>query len=372
MMRHPTQVAAGAMLVLGIVVTPAPASAADEPLYRPATSYRVTQFGVSPTAEAIATGDFTGDGVVDVAMTDESAGGVFVLPGAGDGTLGPPRRFATGAGADAVSAGDLDADGVLDLVVSNGIAGTVAVLFGDGDGGFAELAEYAVGSAPGGVVIRDFDRDGRPDFAVAANPSYVFFGRGDRGFDGRSVGAGSSAVGIGAADLDGDGVLDLVVGDGFPARLQVLLGRGDGAFAAPVAYPVPGWVQEAFRVGDVNRDGTADVVAVNSEGSGSVLLGKPDGTLAPPRTFPSGWGSDGLEIADLNADGMPDLAINEAGSSELAIHLGDGSGRFSKTESHPVVRSAESVAVVDLNGDGKPDLVAAPFIGPDISVLLYA
>lgn len=364
------------LAALAVTVTCAvalvPTAAAAEPLYHPASNVPVTMFGVSPTAEAIATGDFDSDGSADVAVTDEAAGGVVVLLGAGDGTFEPPRRFATGAGADAVSAGDVDGDGVLDLVVANGLAGTVSVLRGDGSGGFAERGEHPAGSAPGGVVIRDLNDDGRADFAVAANPAYVFLGTGSGGFTGRSLGVGSSAVGLGAADFDGDGVLDLVVGDGFPARLHVLLGRGDGSFGAPVVHKVAGWVQEAFRVGDVSGDGDPDVIAVSSEGTGSVLLGLPGSGLAAPQTFASGMGSDGLEIADLNADGKPDLAINEAGSSQLAIQLGDGSGRFAKAESHPVVRSAESVAVVDLNGDGRSDLVAAPFFGPDISVLLHA
>lgn len=350
---------------------PATASA-DDTLYRPATEYRVTMFGVSPTAEAIATGDFTGDGRADVAMTDETAGEVLVLAGSGDGTLGPARRFATGLGADAVSTQDLDGDGRLDLAVANGMASTVSVLYGDGSGGFAEHAEYTVGSAPGAIAIGDLNGDDRLDLAVAANPSYVLLSNGDRRFTPRSLGVGSSAVGLGAGDLNRDGRLDLVVGDGWPARLHVLLGRGDGTFAALASYPVPGWVQEAFRVRDVDGDGTPDVVAVSADGVGSVHRGRPDGTLATPARFASGYGSDGLEIADLNGDGRQDLAVNEAGSSELAIHLGDGSGRFMKAESHPVVRSAESVAAVDLNDDGKPDLVAAPFIGPNISVLLHA
>lgn len=358
--------------VLGAAVMPATAMADGGSLYQPAVEYQVVQFGVSPTAEAIATGDFTGDGHADVVVTDEYEGGVVLLPGLGDGTLGAPARFATGSGADAVSAGDLDGDGALDLVVSNGLASSVSVLFGDGAGAFTPAVSYPTGSAPGAIAIGDFNGDGQSDFAVAANPSYVFLGTGDRTFTGQSLGVGSSVVGLGAADLDGDGLLDLVVGDGYPARLHVLLCHGDGVFAAPVATTVPGWVMEAFRVRDVNADGVPDAVAVNSEGSGTVLLGRGDGTLSAPATFDSGWGSDGLEIADLNGDGHRDLAINEAGSSNLVIHLGDDTGRFTEAEAYPVMRSAESVAVVDLNGDGGPDLVAAPFFGRSISVLIHA
>lgn len=359
---------------LALALAGLPGSAtADGALYRDAVDYRATLLGVSPTAEAIATGDFTGDGVVDVVVTEETAGGVVVLPGAGDGTLAPRLPLVrTGAGADAVSAGDLDGDGTLDLVVANGIAGTVSVLYGDSAGGLAEGAQLNVGSAPGAVAIRDFDGNGIVDFAVAANPSYLFLGQGGRQFTGRNLGVGSSVVGLGAGDVDGDGRLDIVVGDGFPARLQVLHGAGDGTFAAPQVHQVPGWVQEAFRVGDVTGDGLDDVVSVTSEGKGSVFLGTPGGALAAPRGFASGMGSDGLEIADLDGDGRADLAVNEAGSSKLAIHLGDGNGGFTEVESHGVIRSAESVAVVDLDGDGLPDLVAAPFVGPNISVLLHA
>lgn len=354
-----------------LLIPAAPAEAAT--LFKPAVNYAVTVAGNSPTAEGLASGDFDHDGHLDLALTDQTVGAVKVLPGKGDGTFGPAASVPTGAGADGVTAADLDRDGHLDLVASNGLASTVSVRYGDG-AGFTGSANYPVGSAPGGITVADFNLDGRRDFVVAATPASVFLATGSRGFTSTALGAGRSATGIGSGDFDGDGVPDVVVGDGYPAGLQLLRGKGDGTFAAPVSYPVPGLLQvlEAFRIGDVNHDGVPDAVGVTSQGQGLVWTGRSDGTLAAPRTFDAGPGSDGLAIDDLNADGLVDLAVSVSGRSEVAIHLGDGSGGFTQVESHPVTWSTESVEVADFTEDGQPDLVLGAFTSPYISVLAHA
>ncbi|MFJ4654589.1 FG-GAP repeat domain-containing protein [Nocardia sp. NPDC088792] len=95
----------------------------------------MTVCGVSPTAEAIAHGDFTGDGQVDLVVTDECGFGIQFLHGRGDGTFDPPRYLFTGIAPDAVTAADFDGDGNLDVAVASGFAVVVNVLYGDGHGG---------------------------------------------------------------------------------------------------------------------------------------------------------------------------------------------------------------------------------------------
>ena len=102
----------------------------------------------------------------------------------------------------------------------------------------------------------------------------------------------------------------------------------------------------------------------------SVLLGNGDGTFGAKTDFGTGPSPNSVAIADLNADGKPDLAVANKGSNTVSVLLGNGDGTFGVkidfgTGNHPV-----SVAIGDLNADGKPDLAVANHRSNTVSVLL--
>jgi hypothetical protein len=180
------------------------------------------------------------------------------------------------------------------------------------------------------------------------------------------------------ADVNGDGKLDLVVGNDCPSvstcnsggSVSVLLGNGDGTFQAAVTYALGGSdaLSVSVAVADVNADGKPDLLAT-SEGSDTVgvLLGNGDGTFQAAVNYSSG-GLDPSFVAvkDVNGDGKPDLlvanicAFSCSGIGVVGVLLGNGDGTFQAPVSYNSGGyNADSVAVADVNGDGRPDLVVA-------------
>src|SRR5204863_381967 len=292
-------------------------------------------FAVGLHPRSVATGDFNGDGVPDLAVASQfwccpvKPGTFSVLLGNSDGTFRAATIFASGSNPRAVALGDFNADGKLDLVVTVGSAG-VSVLLGNGDGTFQAAVNYATGSSPYAVAVGDFNADGKVDLAIAngdAADVSVLLGNGDGTFQTTaltfSTGTWPSSVAVG--DFNADGRLDLAVANFGAASVSVLLGNpsavlggADGTFQAAPTYAA-GTNPLAVTEGDFNRDGVPDL-AVANRGSGdigrdtvSVLLGNGDGTFQAPAFFAVGGGAASVVVDDFNGDGVPDLALASPG-----------------------------------------------------------
>jgi hypothetical protein len=194
-----------------------------------------------------------------------------------------------------------------------------------------------------------------------------------------------------AADLNGDGKLDLVILNETTSTLGVLLGNGDGTFQPAVTYaPVSGNLAMEM-VADVNGDGKPDLLVTGNclgsdcgDGEVSVLLGNGDGTFRPAVTYDSGGTTAYvLSVADVNRDGKPDLLVTNlcaTGNTEcgfgppdpvsyVSVLLGNGDGTFRTAVSYTTGGfEPTSLAVADLNSDGNPDLVITNWC-PDGSAL---
>jgi Bacterial Ig-like domain (group 3)/FG-GAP-like repeat/Transmembrane protein 131-like N-terminal len=188
-----------------------------------------------------------------------------------------------------------------------------------------------------------------------------------------------------AADVNGDGKLDLIVSnlcvsgtDCSGGTVSVLLGNGDGTFQPPVTYGTGGYEingnpAAAVAVADVNGDGKLDVLVTNSCVSSSdcssigtvgVLLGNGDGTFQPAMTYNSGGNQpSSIAVADVNLDGKPDLLVANlccGDDSPLGVLLGNGDGTFQPAVTYSAGGyETGSISAADLNGDGKSDLVVA-------------
>jgi hypothetical protein len=278
----------------------------------------------------VVVGDFNRDGRPDLAVlcTNDT---VHVLLGNGDGTFTPARGspIALGAGTHgALVVADFTGDGKLDLAVTDQTQGTVSILLGNGDGTFtpAPGSPIAVGGMPSELAVGDFNRDGKPDLAVNNAPAgglTVLLGRGDGTF---SPAPGSPTVlsdqllsGLAVADFNDDGKPDIAVGSF--AGLDLLLGDGSGGFRPAQGSP---FAEGQGLLASGTFDGRTGVVVSGSEVDVSVLL-------AP---LPSDPPMAALVVSPQRVTTGQRIALDASGSSDpldrkIVDYRWDlGSGRF--------------------------------------------
>ena len=155
---------------------------------------------------------------------------------------------------------------------------------------------------------RDWDRDGIPDLAAALSGSIqIYPGVGDGTFrQGYFYGISYSPISLTTADLNGDGIADLISGDR-QGTVSVLLGKGRGTFQSPVDYRLPqGTDADGVVAADFNGDGIIDVAASEVNDAVAVLLGNGDGSLRNAAEYPAGPPNVfQLASADFNHDEYP-------------------------------------------------------------------
>ena len=329
----------------------------------------------------IATGDFNGDGIPDLAVGGANWTTVAILLGNGDGTFrSEPNSISEGNYSNFVAVGDFNGDGIPDLAIAtdgdySNLPGSVSIWLGNGDGTFTLKSSPVTGVQPQSVAIADFNGDGIPDLAVANysdNTLTILLGNGDGTFAPVSVNpaTGSEPYFVAAGDLIGDGIQDLVVANSGGSSLTILLGNGDGTFTA-AASPATGNGPAAIAVGDFNEDGKTDLAVANYDsGTVTVLLGNGNGTFTTSASPATGSGPTYVAIGDFNGDGIPDLAVSNLNSSTAAILQGKGDGTFTLVASPPTGANPDAIVAANFNGSGLSGVATANFTSNTVTVLL--
>lgn len=323
----------------------------------------------SVQASGFTVGDFNGDGKPDVIVISSSGASIFL--GNGDGTLQAPLSLNqnVASGYSTAASGDFNGDGKLDLLLLTpnfGSGATMAILLGNGDGTFQALVTYSVAVAPY-LVVADFNGDSKPDIAIAGSSQVsVLINKGDGTFLGPvNYNISGNIRALAAADLNGDGKLDLVVPTGgLSAGVSVLLGNGDGTFANPIGYSsnLLSIFSTSIAVADFNGDGKLDLVLTNSASptnAVAIVLGNGDGTFQnPPILYSAGLLPAGVVTLDVNGDGKPDLAVAGGVTSYFSLTelINRGDGSFPGPTTYPVLQFPYSAAIGDFNGDGNVDI----------------
>lgn len=349
----------------------------------PFTSGSTVVVGSQPTAAL--SEDFNEDGIQDVALVTAFGGNLVTLrgqgsAGVGNGTFAAPVSVVTGASPAALLAHDVDGDGILDLVVGEQTVGSLVWHRGNGtagvgDGTFAAVQTLAaLPFLPTDLAAADLDEDGILDLVVAGGSSgfATLRGNGTAGVpDGTfaaavSVSTGSISRNVLPYDFNADGITDLAV-SGTGVRLLFGTGsggKGDGGFTVGPLYST-GTSPRAMATGDLDLDGITDLVVCNTGTTTiSVLLGNdtggvPTGTFATPLTVSAGQGPNAVQIADWDENGVPDLAVaSNSTSNVVSVLQGLGTGAFEVPQTFATGSSLPiSMACNDFNEDGTPDFL---------------
>ena len=330
-----------------------------------------SSLSVNNAPNMVAVADVNGDGKLDLICVQYYGPSVSVLTNNGSNGFVLSGAYPVGNLPYAVVAADVNGDGKVDIITANSkyTDDTLSVLTNNGSGGFALAGTYPAGNQPISVAAADINGDGKIDLICAdwgswsGNTLTILTNNGSGSFvTASSPVAGNSPCSVTAADVNGDGKVDLVCANIGDSTISVLTNNGSGGFVLSGHYSV-GNQPKCLVAADVNGDGKVDFVTANwGNGSGNtltVLTNDGTGRFVLSSSPVVGGAPNSVAAADVNGDGKVDLISANVYASTLTVLTNDGRGGFVLATNLPVVSGPNSVTAVDINGDGKMDLISA-------------
>jgi hypothetical protein len=312
-----------------------------------------TPLSLSEPPSSMIVGDFNGDGVPDLAVGTEPGGNgvgtgvtIFINKAHGSGTFnsGQLTTVLTSMPANeaiTIAAGDFNDDGHLDIATANPSNNSISILFGTGSGTFSAPETLEVGVNPTAIAAADLNGDGQMDLAIA-----------DQRID--------------ANTLQPFGVITLLAGD------------GKGNFTAGPDVTLNTQNTLSLVAADMNDDGIIDLVVGSADGNVAVFTGSSGGGYSNSATVSTPGPVGSLVIADFNFDGDNDIAATDGGNvvtpnnshDDVTVATGSGAATFPAQQDLPTGSRPFSVVAADFNGDSKPDLATANANAGTISILI--
>lgn len=306
-------------------------------------------------------GDFNGDGFMDIVTANSTASNISFIPGNWDGTLGNTDTiYLDSSTLFCISTADFDNDGHLDLAV--GASGEIIILNGDGEGGFQITDTYDAGH-PSRIYAMDIDEDGFIDLVEATlDGLYILKGQSGGSFQSPVLHAtGGEVVDVAFGDFDGDGLLDLVGTthiDIVTSELSFLKGNGNGDFETAIGMPVPHQSIFGIKALDLDLDSVLDLVVSNSNinvNRVEVYRGNGDGTFMTPEFFPTSYNPNYVYLADIDADGNEDVVVVD--NSGFSVLKNNNDGTLAPYTYYPAISGPNSLAIQHFNSDEMLDVI---------------
>ena len=353
-----------------------------------------TQLPTEGSPYKVNAADFTGDGVIDLAVSYYGAGVVAIEKGDGQGNFSHLAVNPICEGCDPSHEGgtyniahaDVDKDGLLDFAI--GCDGRFVVIARNlGDGKLQRMQVFQTESAAKGVRWADLDNDGEFDFLYAARGT----GRADDTDEGKlsirrglgnwkfgpeiKLDAGISAYYVETGDLNNDGYVDILVPNELGTTVSYWMNPGKTVFdsAQPMqrqVLPTSGIKVNDVRAADFNGDGYLDVLTANWISSNiSLFPGKGDGTFGDEQLMPGGRNCVFFAVDDFDNDKDLDFVVTHWTGDYASVFLNRGDGRFATRTDYKTGNGNYGVDVLDADGDGNLDVVTADFREHTLSML---
>jgi hypothetical protein len=320
--------------------------------------------------------DMNGDEHEDLVTARVTGNKILVLLGDGAVEFAAPLEHDSAANLEDLIVANVNNDAFPDVVTAHRNTDQIGVLLGNGDGTLQDAFFLAATADVRTVAAGDIDRDGKLDILSAPGPSGGVEVR--LGIDGLTFEAAyeittqSSTIDVFVGDVDDDKNLDMVLTRS--STLVLYLGNGDGSFAAARNLQIGG---VSVVIIDIDKDGRSDIVTGDREGMLSILPGIGDGFFSAAVRYDLNQHNDPatlgyLVIEDINLDGNYDAVFSYEPFQCVGTLLGDGDRGFSDLRRYDLGGTFTSgIQLGDVNSDGLPDIIGANRGGNNLSVLLH-
>ena len=326
----------------------------------------------SETSASVSLGDIDGNGTLDIILAKGRHWPLtnLVLRNDGKGHFTTEKLADVADRTYTAALADLDGDGSLDLVVSNDRPDAKVIYLNDGKGHFRNAGTFGQPEwSTRYVTLADLNGDGRPDIIVANRssnpekpvPSFVCLNDGKGHFPACTRLETQSATIIVAADLDGDGKIDLFVPHRDGGQSLIFWNDGTGTFSAPpMAVGAEHSNTRAATAVDLDGNGTIDLVVGDEQRGLFLMMNAGHRTFSAPIAFGHGGSPFSIAAGDMNKDGKPDLVVgNSEGRGSVFFNVGGMPLTFEEVPWNDGKGQVYGVAIGDLDGDGWPDIAAA-------------